>query len=384
MTQRSVFLVTPRTPAWQAHKAVFALPEVRILGDSDDAAEALAAIADLHPDRAFVATRLPSGSSQSLVVQLKRRQPELRVVAVAEAPDRREARAFIRLGVSDYLLRDELDSATVLRCLDRGRSPAILQVSRAALLAAPEPEAASLSVLLTDRDRLSRSGLRTLLGDDPRFRIVGETAVDPVRAAERLQPDLIVLDPSSRGSVDRALLGELHRVAPHARLVILTAAFEPSSFLAGMLARVHAWLAKRPETSPELIQEALALVGHFGAVIVDGSIAERFWSYPGTPLALTLPQEPAVKLGRREQPFLELVKEGAGNHEIAASLEISDVRWRRASAICASVSTRGTAPSSSTVPSVRGPCLSKRTALPHDLRYSAAGGAVCRSPPCGF
>jgi DNA-binding NarL/FixJ family response regulator len=325
MPSRSILLVAPRTPEWEAHKQGLALqPDVAIAGDLDNAQDALTSVPSVNPSAVIVATRLSTGPTEALVARLLQLRPRPRVVAVADVADRGEALRFLRLGVSGFLLRDEVDATTLLDCLDRASSPSAVQVSRTALLAAPEPETERLSLLLAVRDPLAQAGLRALLADDPRFQIVSDAASDPSRAAERLRPDLILVDPQSRGGIDCAMVSQLWHAAPQARLVVLSAAFEPEPFLTTMLAHVHAWLVKGPETSTDLIQETLALVGRFGVVIVDASIAERFWSYPGTPIALTLPHQPKVSLSSREDEVLILVAKGESNHAIAARLNVSE------------------------------------------------------------
>jgi DNA-binding NarL/FixJ family response regulator len=56
--------------------------------------------------------------------------------------------------------------------------------------------ASKLKVLLVDDHALVRRGFRRMLEDEPTFEVVGEASdgVEAVQAAERLQPDVIVMD----------------------------------------------------------------------------------------------------------------------------------------------------------------------------------------------
>ncbi|HEX5268812.1 MAG TPA: response regulator [Acidimicrobiales bacterium] len=82
-----------------------------------------------------------------------------------------------------------------------------------------------IDVLIVDDVEDIRHLLRLVLGTDARFRVVGE-ARDGVEAIERagaLAPDLIVLDLAMPRLDGFAALPRIHEVAPHARVVILTA-----------------------------------------------------------------------------------------------------------------------------------------------------------------
>jgi DNA-binding NarL/FixJ family response regulator len=82
-----------------------------------------------------------------------------------------------------------------------------------------------IDVLIVDDVEDIRHLLRLVLGTDTRFRVVGE-AGDGVEAIERagaLAPDLIVLDLAMPRLDGFAALPRIHEVAPHARVVILTA-----------------------------------------------------------------------------------------------------------------------------------------------------------------
>ena len=53
-----------------------------------------------------------------------------------------------------------------------------------------------IRVLLVDDHTIVRLGLKTLLGDQPNLEVVGEagTAAEAVQAAERLRPDVVLMD----------------------------------------------------------------------------------------------------------------------------------------------------------------------------------------------
>lgn len=178
-----------------------------------------------------------------------------------------------------------------------------------------------ISVLLGDPSDVSRFGLRGLLQGDRRFTVVGDVPVDVVGAAQRLQPDLILLDPAGgRGDLDLRIIDELHRLCPTSRIVVLTAVFEPHSFMAAMLRRVHGYFLKDSSGQGALLIEILALIARFGVVVVDAPIAAHFWAYPGVPIAVRVPG--AAILTAREVQVLTLAIHGETDKEISGRLHL--------------------------------------------------------------
>jgi EAL domain-containing protein (putative c-di-GMP-specific phosphodiesterase class I)/CheY-like chemotaxis protein len=90
---------------------------------------------------------------------------------------------------------------------------------------APAAPLGDLGVLLADDREGVRATLRIALDVEDGFSVVGEaaSATDTIRLAERLQPDLIVLDVAMPGMNGIQALPALRRVAPNATIVLLTA-----------------------------------------------------------------------------------------------------------------------------------------------------------------
>ncbi|MGI8550625.1 MAG: hypothetical protein ACR2PL_07500 [Dehalococcoidia bacterium] len=264
MAPRTIFLLMPKDPDWLAHTAGLALPpDVSIIGDSESTYEALSSLIELKPDILFVSSTLNGVASLKLTETLRARLPECCIVVVAEHSDQDECRAYLDRGVAAYLWRDAIDAQTFRHCLELTPGADAALVSRQAVaLAATEPP---LTVLVAEQGDVVRQGLRALLGNDPRFAVT-ETKVNFAAAAERLQPDLIVLDPSVDDSFDADLIAALHRVSSRSRLVIFTGAFEPHAFLRVMQERVHAYSCEKPHGSAEPFKAALHLVGRYGWV----------------------------------------------------------------------------------------------------------------------
>ena len=83
----------------------------------------------------------------------------------------------------------------------------------------------SISIVLADDHPVVRRGMQALLESEPDFSIVGVAAdgLETVRLAERLKPDVLVLDlmmpgverPGSAADSSRALSADAHRDPVH-------------------------------------------------------------------------------------------------------------------------------------------------------------------------
>lgn len=186
------------------------------------------------------------------------------------------------------------------------------------MVAVPRP----FTTLLADPSDLFRTGLRSLLRHDKRFHLVGESASNPTAAAQRLQPDLILLDPARGGVLDLNILDDLHRAAPSSRIAIHTAAFQPQSFMAAMLKRVHGYFPKGAAPDGQRLLDTLVPVAQSRVVSVGPTIAGYFWSLPGTTIQVHEPQELTPALTERQRAVLTLFLQDMDDKAIADRLHI--------------------------------------------------------------
>src|SRR5262245_14197949 len=82
----------------------------------------------------------------------------------------------------------------------------------------------TLTVMLADDHQMVRQGLRAILDSTPGFRVVGEAADGPetVRLAERLRPDVLVLDLMMPGLNGLEATRQALRRSPGTRVVMLS------------------------------------------------------------------------------------------------------------------------------------------------------------------
>jgi two-component system response regulator NreC len=173
-----------------------------------------------------------------------------------------------------------------------------------------------LRVLLADDHPVFRQGLRALL-EREKFDVVGEASdgLEAIAAAERLQPQIVVIDlamPALNG-IDAAR--EIVKRVPRAKAVLLTMHTEEHHVLEALRAGVKACVSK--SQAAEHLLQAIKDVSAGGVYLsphVSGAVVQAY-------LAKTeLPYDP---LTPRERQVLQLIAEGKTTKEAAAVLDVS-------------------------------------------------------------
>jgi two-component system, NarL family, response regulator NreC len=171
-------------------------------------------------------------------------------------------------------------------------------------------------VLLADDHPVFRQGLRALL-EREKFDVVGEASdgLEAIAAAERLQPQVVVIDlamPSLNG-IDA--VREIVKRAPRAKAVLLTMHTEEYHVLEALRAGAKACVSKT-QAAEHLLQaiKDVCAGGVYLSPHVSGAVVQAY-------LAKTeLPYDP---LTPRERQVLQLIAEGKTTKETAAVLDVS-------------------------------------------------------------
>ena len=90
-----------------------------------------------------------------------------------------------------------------------------------------------IRVLLIDDHTLFRSGIKALLQRQPGFEVVGEAgdALEGVKRAKTLQPDVVLLDIHMPGMDGPTFLAAAARVAPRTRAILMSGRLETEALL---------------------------------------------------------------------------------------------------------------------------------------------------------
>lgn len=172
-----------------------------------------------------------------------------------------------------------------------------------------------ISLLIVDDHPVVRDGLRGMFGADPRFEVVGEAGdgAEALSAAERLRPDVILMDLRMPGTDGVTAIEELARRGIPARVLVLTTYDTDSHVLPAIEAGATGYLLKEA-TRAELVRAVEAAAR--GQAVLSPAVATRLLGQVRKPAS--------APLSRRELEVLELIAEGSTNREAAKRLFISE------------------------------------------------------------
>jgi DNA-binding NarL/FixJ family response regulator len=178
-------------------------------------------------------------------------------------------------------------------------------------------------ILLVDDHPLTRSALFALLRQHG-FDVVGEAAdgAEAINVAERLQPDLVLLDLSMPGLDGLTALPMLRGAAPSCEVVVLTASGTEENLLGAIRGGAAGYLLK--SEPPAKIVEFLRGVAR-GEAALSGPVARRLLDRVRESGGRTgVPEKIAAVLSARELEVLLLLDDHLGTDQIARRLFISE------------------------------------------------------------
>lgn len=178
-----------------------------------------------------------------------------------------------------------------------------------------------IKILIADDHAVVREGLRLLLGSEPGMAVVGQAAdgVEAVQMAERLQPDVILLDLMMPNKNGIEAITEIKNNNSEARILVLTSFAEDEMVFPAIKGGALGYLLK--DSSPQELLQAIRDT-YEGESSLHPTIARKLIREINRP-AQDLPpaEEP---LTEREVEVLKLVAHGLSNQAIAEKLTISE------------------------------------------------------------
>jgi len=200
-----------------------------------------------------------------------------------------------------------------------------------------------IRLLVVDDHNLFRRGLIALLGQDARLQVVGEAgdASQALHVAERLKPDLILLDNHLPGVQGVDAIADLRQAVPGVRIVMLTVSENVQDMAAGLRAGADGYLLKTIHTedlcdsickvwegdsvvSPEMMGKLVGLLRQ--APAAEGTVAAPLEEpAPRVAVAVSVSaDDPIHQLSPREREILALIAKGDSNKHIARALDIAE------------------------------------------------------------
>lgn len=153
-----------------------------------------------------------------------------------------------------------------------------------------------------------------MLEHQPDFEVVGEAGDgrQAVDSAERLRPDIVLMDLRMPVMDGVAALGEIKTRQPQIQVLVLTTYDSDADILPAIEAGASGYLLK--DSSREDLYDGIRAAAR-GETVLAPAVAARLIGRMRTPAD--------DQLSSRELEVLQLVAEGASNSDIAAQLHIS-------------------------------------------------------------
>jgi len=182
----------------------------------------------------------------------------------------------------------------------------------------PAQETTPLRLLIVEDDPMMQLGLEQSLEDYAHLQIVGQASDGymAVELAQKLHPDVIVMDIGLPRMDGIAATQEIKKSQPDVHIVVLTSHTSETEVVAALSSGADAYCIKGTN-----VDRLLAAIdaAYQGATYLDPQIARRVIDH-------LKPPAPAANIGQLSQRELEVLKlmvDGMSNPEIAAALYLS-------------------------------------------------------------
>ena len=178
-----------------------------------------------------------------------------------------------------------------------------------------------IQILIADDHTLFRDGLRALFRSLPDTAVIGEaaTGAEAIAQAEKLQPDVILMDIQMPGVNGIEATRQIVQTSPHIGVIVVTMFEDDDSVFAAMRAGARGYVLKGADQEEMLRTIRAAARGEalFGPVIA-ARLQNFFASSKRQAAAAAFPE-----LTGREREVLALIAQGQNNAAIGRELTIS-------------------------------------------------------------
>ena len=187
-----------------------------------------------------------------------------------------------------------------------------------------------ITVFLAEDHAVVREGLAELIRRETDMEVVGEAGdgEDTVRQVKQLNPDIVLMDIAMPGINGIEATKQIKGIAPHTRVLVLTAYDNPEFVTAVIDAGAAGYLLKnvRGKELTNAVRSA-----YEGESVLHPAVAKAIFAQLRVPSTKSLREKPDV-LSERELQVLQKGAEGLSNKQIAILLSIGprtvQTHWR--------------------------------------------------------
>ncbi len=181
-----------------------------------------------------------------------------------------------------------------------------------------------MRILIADDHEVVRQGLRALMQNHKGWEVCGEAATgrEAVEKAKETQPDVVVLDIAMPQLNGLEAARQILKAHPETQVLILTM-HESEELVREVLDAGARGYVLKSDAGRSLVAAIEALGQHtpFFTSKVAQIVLQGFLD--GKPASAEVTRSTRGRLSAREREIIQLLAEGKGNKEIAASLNIS-------------------------------------------------------------
>lgn len=179
-----------------------------------------------------------------------------------------------------------------------------------------------IRVLITENHKTVRQGLKMIIAAEMDMEVVGEAdnGHEAVSLAQKLQPDVIIMDISMPVLNGIEATTEIKACAPSVKILTLTRHDDKAYIHKLLQSGISGYVLKQSEAN-ELLSAIRKIAG--GGNYLDPAITERVFDICTTKQVKELGEIQFMRLSDRESEVLRLISRGYSNKEISVQLKTS-------------------------------------------------------------